>query len=274
MSVPHRISSNIAHKDKSDSITNLRLLAPSYQRRFSTIIHLTGKLGEILDLGCADGFYSKAIACSRNRVTGVDINTAFLDETSIDDNPRFIAADATNLPFNNNHFDTVICVDMLEHVAQDGLVIKEIHRILKPRGQLVISVPNKKYPATYDPINTLLTPFNRHLSIGIWGFGHRRLYSPEGLKTALENSGFEQAEITFLTHGFAAFFESYISTIFQWVAIREKTRCHQRNISTIGEYLYRLGCKITNKINVMDARICATSRTSVGFVITTIKNER
>ena len=61
---------------------NFRLLAPTYQRRFQAILGMVRFKGSILDLGCADGYYSKAIAGQEASVVGVDIDSDFLDKKS------------------------------------------------------------------------------------------------------------------------------------------------------------------------------------------------
>lgn len=246
---------------------NVRLLAPTYQFRYTTILKLIEKSGVVLDLGCADGFYSRTLAGRGAILTGVDNNESYLDTSKPGGNPLFKLADATELPFEDNSFDTVLCSEMLEHVTRDKAVIKEIYRVLKPSGRLLISVPSADFPFTYDPINFLLKKSGKHLPIGIWSFGHLRIYNAQDLKSLLEDVGFETEQIIFLTHALAAFFENYLSTIFQGFATREKVRRHVKAPLGIAAYFYRLGYMITAKINSFDSKLLAKSHTSVGFMI-------
>lgn len=57
----------------------------------------------------------------------------------IDPNVQF--ADATRLPFANNTFDMVIANHIMEHIPNDGLAMREIHRVLQPGGIAVLQVP-------------------------------------------------------------------------------------------------------------------------------------
>ena len=52
-----------------------------------------------------------------------------------------IQADARNLPFEDDSFDVVICLDVLEHILEDEQVAAEIHRVLRKNGKFLISVP-------------------------------------------------------------------------------------------------------------------------------------
>jgi len=56
------------------------------------------------------------------------------------DNPDVIA-DARNIPLPDNSFDTVIMGELLEHVFDPAVVLKEAHRLLKPNGIILITVP-------------------------------------------------------------------------------------------------------------------------------------
>lgn len=52
-----------------------------------------------------------------------------------------IQSDALANPFPANVFDYVICAELLEHVPQPVSILSEVHRVLKPEGKLIITVP-------------------------------------------------------------------------------------------------------------------------------------
>ncbi len=52
-----------------------------------------------------------------------------------------VVADAHNLPFADNSVDAVICESLLEHVKRPDVIVKEMHRVLKPGGLIYIIVP-------------------------------------------------------------------------------------------------------------------------------------
>jgi SAM-dependent methyltransferase len=95
--------------------------------------------GKTLDVG-----YSHKPNPFLTNVIGVDIEKP-LKPANYD---KIIVADLEQdrLPFKANSFDTVIAADFLEHVQNVGNIMKEIHRVLKPKGRLIVSIPNPYNP--------------------------------------------------------------------------------------------------------------------------------
>lgn len=83
------------------------------------------------------------------------------------------------LPYTDESFDAVIAGGVLEHVAFPTESLKELYRILRPHGLLIISfLPNR-------------LSYSEFLSRNLHGRGHRRLYSPWMLRELLLHHGFE-----------------------------------------------------------------------------------
>ncbi len=108
----------------------------------------------ILDAGCGSGRHAcRAYACRKALVVGVDLNATDLQEAcrrlTLHDQLGLGgggmwglgAADISKLPFRDRSFDLVICSEVLEHIPQDGQAMGEIVRVLRPGGNLVVSVP-------------------------------------------------------------------------------------------------------------------------------------
>jgi hypothetical protein len=70
-------------------------------------------------------------------------NQANLDYTTADLNSPLadVKADICNLPFEENTFDIVFCNHVLEHIEDDKKAMKELHRVLKPKGMGIFQVP-------------------------------------------------------------------------------------------------------------------------------------
>lgn len=104
----------------------------------------------VLDVGCGNGMHSIKAARRCRRVVGVDGNLESLGVARRSSRglpavpASFFAADLEQgLPVQGERFDTVICLDLLEHVHQRDLLLSEIRRSLRPGGTMLLSVPNR-----------------------------------------------------------------------------------------------------------------------------------
>lgn len=205
-------------------------LSPVYYNKMKFAedhIHGSKKL---LDVGCGEGGYFFLY-----KEMGISYDGIEPDESIIKPGEPVKVAVAEKIPFPQASFDTIICMDVMEHVNDPKKAMEEIRRVMKPHGKLVISVPSARYPFTYDPINALLRLFGRHINgFGMWGWGHRRLYKREDIIRLLESCGFRIKHTEEITHGFVAFFLSYVP----WFSVH-----------VLAPLVMRLGIKKT-KINV------------------------
>lgn len=105
----------------------------------------------VLDTGCGTGRHLRALAKLPDlTIVGIDRNNADLNDAltslknmpdSLSDNYLVTRADINRLPFDSASFDCVICSEVLEHISDHETVLKELVRVLKPQGDLVVSVP-------------------------------------------------------------------------------------------------------------------------------------
>jgi len=96
----------------------------------------------VLDLGCGVGYYCEFLSSFGAKVFGADIDQKssyaaqqFCPEVV------FSICNATQLSFKENSFSKVICSEVLEHIEDDNKVMKQIYRITKPGGLVLITVP-------------------------------------------------------------------------------------------------------------------------------------
>jgi SAM-dependent methyltransferase len=90
---------------------------------------------KVLDLGCGDGWLVKKLECDCD-IIGVDNNLK--KETK-----NLLRISAYDLPFQSNYFDYVIAVEIIEHL--EPKVYKEIKRILKQDGMLIVTSPKPRW---------------------------------------------------------------------------------------------------------------------------------
>lgn len=180
------------------------------KRRAKKIIEgLNPQQGDkILDLGCGTGYYLFLLSSLpvRLNLIGLDNDDRAVNEAKnfLSKKIKFIISDCHKLPFKDGTFDKVVASEVLEHLDDDLNALKEIRRILKPNGILVISTPSIRYPFLWDPISWLLqyffeTHIRKGFFSGIW-FGHIRLYKKEELETKFINAGFSIETSSELTH--------------------------------------------------------------------------
>jgi len=173
---------------------------PAYIDRAEIILSEIVKTNEVLEVGCGRGFYLKALKeiNSKIKITGIDLNQKYLKiaKKYVDNKDvKIIKGDVTNLKFNNESFDGIIASEILEHIKNDKKALKEINRVLKPNGLVMISVPNQEYPFMWDPLNWCLERFFKtHVPSSIWWLagiwaGHVRLYKEDDLIKKIEESG-------------------------------------------------------------------------------------
>ena len=101
--------------------------------------------------GCGVGAYLERLIPHAGRVTGLDIEVDRVREAHSRLLQRGASANLLGgagelLPFAGNTFDLVLSHEVLEHVQDDRATLREIVRVLKPGGRLVLFCPNRGYP--------------------------------------------------------------------------------------------------------------------------------
>jgi glycosyltransferase involved in cell wall biosynthesis len=105
----------------------------------------------------------------------------------------FFDAEKDFFPYPNAHFQTVLCCELLEHLAHDPMyMLDEIHRILRPGGSLVLTTPNvvslRALSAALQGYHPMLFPaYIKNSSEA----RHAREYTPREIRMLLENAGLE-----------------------------------------------------------------------------------
>jgi SAM-dependent methyltransferase len=90
--------------------------------------------GDFLDLGCGNKPYQSLYNPFTSSQLGCDVVQS--DQNSVD-----VICPATDLKFNNDQFDTVLCTQVLEHVFEHDKLMSEAFRVLKRGGHLILTVP-------------------------------------------------------------------------------------------------------------------------------------
>jgi SAM-dependent methyltransferase len=110
---------------------------PTYLAKMAVVRAWLGRLPpatRVLDAGCGEGVIVEEFA-DRLAIEGVDRNYA---------SARVRSGSVTALPYVDGEFDRALCLDVLEHLSFDEQprALAELHRVLRPGGELLVSVPN------------------------------------------------------------------------------------------------------------------------------------
>lgn len=146
-----------------DPVTYHSALAAGWDRRYlrggfarradffvRKILPLLPPGGHWLDAGCGSGTFTRMLAQENRTVLGVDASIAMVEEgrrlaEPLGGRAAFEpVATVERLPFPDASFDGVICLSVLEYLAQPQAALNDLARVLRPGGVLVVSVPHRR----------------------------------------------------------------------------------------------------------------------------------
>ena len=135
---------------------------------------------QVLEIGSGVGNLTRRLVPRTNYVAS-DINPLYLDtlKALAAERPYLQATycdvtDVESFPVAEGGFDTVVCLNVIEHVEHDAAALENIRRVLRPGGTAVILVPHGQW--NFGTLDTVL--------------GHHRRYSVESLRNVAEQCGF------------------------------------------------------------------------------------
>ncbi|MDA8271361.1 MAG: glycosyltransferase, partial [Actinomycetota bacterium] len=114
--------------------------------RYAIALHLV-KNKDVLDLGCGEGYGADFIARSARSVVGIDISEEAITharKTYHGKNLKFLTGSCAAIPLNNKSVDVVVSFETIEHHSQHTEMMQEIKRILRDKGVLILSTPDKR----------------------------------------------------------------------------------------------------------------------------------
>src|SRR5262249_36768531 len=119
----------------------------------------------VVDVACGTGYGSHMLATRlQSTVVGVDLSAVavnYATETYRCDKLQFIQDDALALgKLRDSAFDAAISFETIEHLPNPEAFVAVLRRILRPRGRLLISTPDRRLSSVLHPI--LRRPRNRH----------------------------------------------------------------------------------------------------------------
>lgn len=139
MSTAERVN----HKELSDNYV--------LQRSISAYLYAAQLVnGKVLEIGTGSGYGIDYIAPHSEEFITLDKFQSDIDFSQYS-NVLFVQANVPPIPLEDNTFDFVVSFQVIEHIKDDITFVKEIHRVLKPGGQFIVSTPNIKTTLTRNP---------------------------------------------------------------------------------------------------------------------------
>lgn len=158
-----------------------------FQGRKRIVVKLLAQLPDfardqtrVLDLGCGTGLILEYLN-KTHQATGLDFSPLALQYSARRGAKNLIRADVQHLPLAPDAFHVVTALDLAEHVERDDRLFGEIHRVLKPGGHLVLTVPAHPY---------LWSDHDEALH-------HYRRYTKKELRRKIQQAGLELTRLTY-----------------------------------------------------------------------------
>jgi SAM-dependent methyltransferase len=134
----------VSPTDLSDNYVFQRSILAYYEA--AKLVH-----GNVLELGSGEGYGIALLAPKSSTYVCVDKHQPGVD-FSAHPNVTFKQGSFPPLAdFADHSFDFVVTFQVIEHISNDQLFVKEIARILKPGGKMIVTTPNKKMSITRNP---------------------------------------------------------------------------------------------------------------------------
>jgi 2-polyprenyl-3-methyl-5-hydroxy-6-metoxy-1,4-benzoquinol methylase len=134
----------------------------------------------VLDVGCGTGGVLSGLSAYGTTI-GVDRSLRALHHSRARGVTHVAAADMDRLPFGASAFDIVLMLDVLEHFADEAAVLRDVRRLLRPDGTLLVSVP--AFQALFSEHDVAVQ--------------HVRRYAASQLGRALQSNGFVVRRLTY-----------------------------------------------------------------------------
>ena len=163
--------------------------------------------GKLLDAGCGGGVFTESLPyyIPKVKIYGCDVSRTAIGYAKKlgSGKVKYSAIKNKRFPYEDNFFDSCICVDVLEHVSDVNFFLKEVRRVLKKNGKLFLIVPCEGQPFTHTwlfqkmHVGDNLT--NRY-------FGHiHPEYTHKSVIALLQKHGFTIAQKAYSEHLFYQF---------------------------------------------------------------------
>ena len=149
----------------------------------------------LLDVGCGQGLLASTLKRERGLIeaSGIEIiESAWNEARKVLDTCLLGSIEEMDLPFPDDHFDCIICADVLEHLVEPSEALRKLGRVLAPDGSIVISIPNVRY---WEVVRMLAAGAWSYAEAGIMDSTHLRFFCGPDLYKLVEDAGLMVASL-------------------------------------------------------------------------------
>ncbi len=173
--------------------------------------------GRFLDAGCGTGDFIPDLVARDGEVFALDFASEMIEEARArvgqngHDRPvQYYVGDVSTLPFEANFFDAIIAVGLIEYLADVDAALRQMYKVLKPGGTLIVTVPNIASP--FMAYETLVPKAKNVVKRALAAAGLRtpersylqRHFLPWRLDRQLGKIGFRKTGFAFCTYGLSS----------------------------------------------------------------------
>ena len=163
-----------------------RKMMPDNTRRYQFIKKIIPKKSRVLEIGSGHGFFLEIMKTNGFDIIGYDISKEKRKYSKkVTDVPVYDININEKIPADNK-FDIVVLFHTLEHITEPITLLKNIKKLLKPKGKILIEVPNS------DDFHLKLNKFYKEF---YWERAHIHYFNPKILKNVIRKSGFKNIRI-------------------------------------------------------------------------------
>lgn len=142
----------------------------------------------VLDAGCGDGINLRELSrlverFDRPKILGTDYSRLRIGRAASAPGSRLTQSSLTHLPYQDNTVDILLCNQVLEHISETDVVLRQLYRVLRPGGLLILGVPNEGCLLAQTRNHFLQRSISRRTD-------HVNFFTASTLRNEIERTGF------------------------------------------------------------------------------------